>query len=85
MFDPIQHPIDAWTMDTNTPTALQTAHRHHKHPHGWISIDTTSALALTRAAQLYGGRTSMAMVPLHRRSMWPAGVCCKREDVDRHS
>jgi hypothetical protein len=24
----------------------------------------------------YGGRTSMAMVPLHRRSMWPAGVCC---------
>jgi hypothetical protein len=140
--------IDAW-MDTNTPTALQTAHRHHKHASSWMDIDRHNffffdnstggesiptwliywllwlsnshrftehlqiicklfancyiALAKTEhhlepiaassrgsraddrhnfgsrideGSPNYGGRTSMAMVPLHRRSMWPAGVCC---------
>jgi hypothetical protein len=68
--------IDAW-MDTNTPTALQTAHRHHKHASSWMDIDRHNfGSRIDEGSPNYGGRTSMAMVPLHRRSMWPAGVCC---------
>lgn len=86
MFDPIQHPsMHGW---------IQILLQHYKqpiaitnmHPHGWISIDTTSALALTRAAPIMAGAHQW------RWYRCIAGACGllesaarMREDVDRHS